>query len=58
MFGKKADNDTYKLNDLIRDLDAVTSKARAARVNQHAIETALDTALRAHRSYIASMLRF
>jgi hypothetical protein len=57
MFAKKADQ-TYTLEKLTRDLEAALIKARKEHVNSYAIETAIENALRTHRSYIASNLKF
>jgi hypothetical protein len=54
MFGSKTD---YKLADLVRDLEAALTKARASHVNKHAVENALEQMLNVHRAYIASTLR-
>ena len=56
MFTKK--DEKYTIENLTRDLEAVLIRAPREHVNQYAIETAIENALRTHRSYIASHLKF
>jgi hypothetical protein len=56
MFTKK--DEKYTIENLTRDLEAGLIKARAAHVNKHAVENALEQMLRVHRQYIATSLRF
>jgi hypothetical protein len=57
MFTKKPET-PYSIENLTRDLEAALVKARAAHVNQYAIESAIENAMRTQRAYIASHLKF
>jgi hypothetical protein len=57
MFTKKKP-EAYDVNDLVRDFEAAITKARTARVDSYAIETALEQQLNAHRHFLAANLRF
>jgi hypothetical protein len=54
----KATTEQYTVAGLIKDLDAAITKARTARVDSYAIETALEQQLAAHRCFLAASLRF
>ena len=56
MFTKK--DEKYTLDDLCRDLEAAGIKARAARLNAHGVENALEQQIRIQRGYIAASLKF
>lgn len=58
MFKSKTATEPYTVTALVKDFDAAITKARTARVDSYAIETALEQQLNAHRHFLAANFRF